>query len=137
MIPRHENPIMAVLAIPDLAVSLIADGAHLPEEFLRTAFLAKSNQNLVMVSDQTHLTGMPPGHYYFGDTPVILDSNRKISLVDNSYLAGSAKTLAQCLETLWNMKFVNCDDLYRMAYYNPLSMLGLITEIEGDHENGL
>lgn len=121
---RHDNPILSQLAIPDIIPSMITDGFHLPEGFIRTVASAKKSSGCFVVSDQTHLAGMPPGEYRLGVTPVVLEEDGFLHMRDEPYLAGSSRTMAECMEHLASLGFLEDDDLVRMGNRTPLSILG-------------
>lgn len=121
---RHDNPILSQLAIPDIVPSMITDGFHLPEGFIRTVVSAKKSSGCFVVSDQTHLAGMPPGEYRLGVTPVVLEEDGFLHMRDEPYLAGSSRTMAECMEHLASLGFLEDDDLVQMGNRTPLSILG-------------
>jgi len=121
---RHENPIIYQYAIPELIPSLITDGFHLPECFIRATLAAKGVDGCFVISDQTHLAGMPPGDYHLGVTPVVLEADGFLHMRDEPYLAGSSRTMAQCMEHLAGLGFLEKESLLRLGYKNPLRILG-------------
>lgn len=122
-IHRHENPIIAQFALREITSSLITDGFHIPPPFIRAAISAKGVDRLVVVSDQTHLAGMPPGHYSLGITPVVLEPDGFLHMRDEPYLAGSSRTMAQCMEYLDSLAIVSDEDLYQLGYAGPLRLM--------------
>jgi len=122
-IHRHQNPIVAQLALPELAASLIADGFHLPESFIRAVLAAKEVGRCFIVSDQTFLAGMPPGEYLLGGVPVVLEANGFAHMRDEPYLAGSSRTMAECMEHLAGFGFLSDEELVRLGYETPLRIL--------------
>ncbi|MCG3196156.1 MAG: N-acetylglucosamine-6-phosphate deacetylase [Candidatus Omnitrophica bacterium] len=123
-IPRHDNLVIGQMALPEITSSLITDGFHLPEGFIRACLAAKGSERLVVVSDQTHLAGLPPGEYSLGIAPVVLEANGFLHMRDEPYLAGSSRTQAECMSHLATIEGVTERDLYRMGYENPLKLLG-------------
>ncbi len=59
---RHHNPFWSWLADDRIRVGLIADGFHLPGDFLR-AVLKVKGEGAYLVSDAASVSGMPPGCY--------------------------------------------------------------------------
>ncbi len=135
-LPRHSNPIIAQLAIPEILPSLIPDGFHLPEAFIRAVVAAKGVAGCFVVSDQTHLAGMPPGEYELGITPVVLEEDGYLHMRDEPYLAGSSRTMAECMEHLNSLGFLNDESLVRMGYQTPLGILGRKTVTESGRNDG-
>ena len=121
---RHENPIIYLYAIPELKPSIITDGFHLPESFIRATIEAKGIDGCFVISDQTHLAGMPPGEYQLGMTPVVLEESGFLHMRDEPYLAGSSRTMAQCMEHLAGLGFLDEEGLLRLGYTAPLAILG-------------
>jgi N-acetylglucosamine-6-phosphate deacetylase len=120
---RHDNPVIAQFAIPEMIPSFIPDGFHLPPAFIRATLAAKTVSGCVAISDQTHLAGMPPGEYVLGLVPVVLEPDGFLHMRDEPYLAGSSRTLAQCMEHLAGLGFLDDDDLVAVGYTNPIRLL--------------
>lgn len=93
--PRHHNPLWPQLAQDRLAASLIADGHHLPDPMLKTFVRAKGADNIVLISDCVHLTGLKAGKYLSFGSQVELRRDGKICLVGTELLAGSATPLLE------------------------------------------
>ena len=122
-VDRHNTPIVAQLAVRRIMPSIITDGFHLPEGFIRAVIATKGTDGCFVVSDQTHLAGMSPGEYSLGKTPVVLEPNGFLHMRDEEYLAGSSKTMAECMEHLNSLGFLMEEDLCRLGYRNPLRIL--------------
>ncbi len=99
-LPRHVNPLVDQLAEDRLTASAILDGHHLPDNVIRVLRRAKGDDRLLLTSDGVALTGMPPGRYegQVGGT-VELSPDGRLSLVGTEYLAGSASTLLDGVNT--------------------------------------
>ena len=123
-IHRHDNPIIAQLAIPEITPSFITDGFHVPESFIRAVLAAKGPAGCFAVSDQTHLAGMPPGEYALGVTPVVLEPSGFLRMRDEPYLAGSSCTMAQCMKFLAGLNILDDSELIKLGYTTPLRILG-------------
>jgi N-acetylglucosamine-6-phosphate deacetylase len=122
-VDRHNTPIVAQLAVRRIVPSIITDGFHLPESFIRAVIATKGTDGCFVVSDQTHLAGMPPGEYSFGRIPVVLEPNGFLHMRDEPYLAGSSRTMAECMEHLDGLGFLKDEDLCRLGYENPSRIL--------------
>jgi N-acetylglucosamine-6-phosphate deacetylase len=125
---RHENPIIYNFAIPELVPSIITDGFHLPEGFIRATIAAKGIAGCFVISDQTHLAGMPAGEYSLGRIPVVLEANGFLHMRDEPYLAGSSRTMTQCMEHLAGFHFLEDSELVQLGFENPLRILGIDVE---------
>jgi N-acetylglucosamine-6-phosphate deacetylase len=125
MVPRHDNTVIAQFALDEIISSLITDGFHLPPGFIRACLAAKGVERCCIISDQTHLAGMPPGEYSLGVTPVVLEPSGFLHMRDEPYLAGSSRTMAACMEYLASLGFASDSDLVQLGYRTPLSLFGL------------
>ncbi len=120
MLPRHPNMLWDLLAEEKLYASLIADGCHVPNEFLKVAFKVKGVKSF-LVSDATSFAGMPPGEYdaYIGGK-VVLDENGKLSMKgSNGMLAGAAKNLLENVEYLVNNKLLSLSQAWAKGSVIP------------------
>lgn len=122
-VDRHNTPIVAQLAVRRIVPSIITDGFHLPEGFIRAVIATKGTDGCFVVSDQTHLAGMPPGEYSLGKTPVVLEPDGFLHMRDEPYLAGSSRTMAECMEHLDSLGFLDDVDLCQLGHNNPLRVL--------------
>ena len=137
-IHRHHNPIMNSLACQDLSLSFIADGFHLPEPFIRLLFACRPVNKLLAVSDSTSLAGLGPGEYVSGGRSVVLRKDGRLSLAsDDCLLAGSSFTLYRCMNFLASLEILTESDLWQIAYFNPLKLLGLEQEDLGEGAGGV
>ncbi len=124
-LPRHPNHIWAQLADDRLTAMLIADGHHLPADTLTAMIRAKSPARSVLTSDSAALAGRPPGDYR---TPVggsvTVGEDGRLSLTGTSLLAGSGRSLRECLD--WAVQALPFDPptLLAMATTNPAHVLG-------------
>jgi N-acetylglucosamine-6-phosphate deacetylase len=59
---RHNNPILAGLAEPRLAATIVTDGFHLPKAAIAAIVYAKNrNAGVAVVSDAGYLAGLGAG----------------------------------------------------------------------------
>jgi glucosamine-6-phosphate deaminase len=126
MLPRHPNILWDQLALGQLYGSLIADGFHVPDSFLKVVLKVKG-EKAFLVSDATKFCGMPPGEYntHIGDE-VILSPNGKLSLKNgNGLLAGASKTLLEGMEYLIEKKLADLSMAWKMASVIPAAYLGI------------
>jgi N-acetylglucosamine-6-phosphate deacetylase len=124
MLPRHPNLLWDQLAQNKLYASIIADGFHLSESFIKVVARVKRNKT-ILISDMTEFAGMPPGRYrtHIG-SEVILTEGGKVYLKDEPRLkAGAAKTLLDNIGYLLDNKIVNLRNTWQMASINPASLL--------------
>lgn len=126
MLPRHPNYLWEQLAQDGLRATLIADGFHVPDQFLKVAMRAKG-AGAMLVSDTVALAGMPPGRYTAGvGGEVILTPEGRLHLADNDrLLAGSALPLIKSIEHLVNRGLAPLRDAWDMASTRPAALLRL------------
>lgn len=129
-LPRHPNPIWTQLAEDALTACVIADGHHLPPEFLRVAWRAKGPDRFIVTSDSAAIAGLAPGPYVYMGSDVVLESSGRIVLAQSSSaggatLAGSSSTMADCLRHLATLRDWTPDDLVRLGRTNPAHVLGV------------
>lgn len=122
MLNRTDNPIWAILASP-LTVSLISDGVHLPEDFVRIVWKLKGAKRVILVSDASPLAGCKPGRYDIWGTSVSLDSNGCIRNLKTRTLAGSAKTMNECAEIFKSLCSPSSDELQMITHDNVIKLL--------------
>jgi N-acetylglucosamine-6-phosphate deacetylase len=123
MIPRHGNPLWAILADPRVYGLFITDGSHLPAEMVRVCLRAKGPTRFIATSDIVHLAGLPPGNYDFHGTPVDVRPDGAIRRSGASQHAGAGVPLLDCMNFLASLGEFDSEDLLKVGYYNPLSLL--------------
>jgi N-acetylglucosamine-6-phosphate deacetylase len=124
LIPRHPNYLWDQLAEENLWASVIADGFHLPDNFMKVVFKVKGDHS-VLISDSTKFTGMDPGEYYslIGGS-VVLTPGRRLHMAENpGILAGSAKTLLDCINYLTSKNICSRAEAWKMASVNPSNLV--------------
>lgn len=92
---RHDNIIQRVLAVPDLLVSLIPDGIHLPSFVLGNLVQALGAARVVMTTDAMSAAGAPPGEYTLGRLRLIVGEDRVVMAPGGKNFAGSSLTMEQ------------------------------------------
>lgn len=124
MLPRNSNIIFDQLANDDLAASLIADGFHLPDSFLKVAIKMKQDR-AILVSDSTMFAGMEAGIYdtHIGGR-VVLEENKRLSTFKNrKLLAGAAVSLLDCIKYLLKSGISDLSQTWSMASINPIKLI--------------
>lgn len=131
-LPRHPNHIWTQLAADELTAMFIADGHHLPADAITAMIRAKGVRRSILTSDSAALAGSPAGDYR---TPVgggvTVTPDGRLSVRGTEFLAGSGRSLRQCVA--WSRDALPFDDeeLISMASITPARMLGIDTI--GDH----
>ncbi|MEO0331853.1 MAG: amidohydrolase family protein [Bacteroidota bacterium] len=124
-LPRHPNLLWDQLAQDELYASMVADGFHLPNNFMKVVMRMKPERTL-LVSDATQFCGMPPGEYttHIGGK-VVLESNGRLAINDGSgLLAGAAKSLLENVQYLLDKQLTSLSQAWSMASVYPAQFLG-------------
>lgn len=123
-LPRNSNFILEQLANDNLTASLIADGFHLPDSFLKVALTVKKDK-VVLVSDSTMFAGMKPGTYnsHIGGDVVLEKGGRLSMKKNNKILAGAAISLLFCVNKLIKSNLASVGEAWNMASQKPQNLL--------------
>jgi N-acetylglucosamine-6-phosphate deacetylase len=124
---RHENPLLAGLAEDRLDAMFIADGHHLPDELMRIILRIKGVEHAIVVSDAAPVAGLPPGRHTTLGNVVELTPDGLVINPENRYLAGSGRTMFQCMNHLADIGLPE-DDLVTIGSRNPARALGIDLE---------
>lgn len=124
---RHGGAIEAALEIDEMAVEIIADGAHLPAELLRLIYKVKGPSRIALVTDSMRAAGLPEGDSFIGakgeERRVIVEDG-VAKLPDRSSFAGSVATMDRLVRTMTHLVGVPIIDAVRMATSTPASLIG-------------
>lgn len=135
LLPRHENILWAGLREKRLTAMLISDGHHLPPPMLKTIVELKGENKIIVVSDGSPLTGMPPGEYNCLGNDVILEENGKLHNPQKKCLVGSSSSMFQCMNYLSNLGIMKYDEQLAAGFYNPLKLIKTNpADIKSDHQ---
>jgi len=124
MLPRHPNYIWEQLAQDRLWATVIADGFHLPDSFLKVVFRMKPEAS-VLISDSTQFAGLAPGTYksHIGGK-VTLNTAGRLCMAENpKLLAGSAQSLLWCVNQVVTKELLSFEDAWNKASLKPLELL--------------
>jgi len=123
-INRHHNPLWPQLSNDGLSISIIADGAHLTKEEVRTFYKVKGTDRTILVSDALSFAGLPPGEYEKDGMTYLLTED-VVKFPSENVLAGAAMPISRCISNI--MKFTGCglNEAIRMASTNPARLMGL------------
>jgi N-acetylglucosamine-6-phosphate deacetylase len=126
LIPRHDNPIWPQLADNRLTCSVIADGWHVPADFLQCLTCCKSPDRIVLTSDVSGFAGCPSGNYDFGNMRAdVLADGRIVAAGQTQFLAGSSATLAECVSNVVSAGLMTLNDAWNSASVVPARLLKL------------
>ncbi len=124
LLSRHPNYLWDQLAEEYLWTSIIADGFHLPDNFMKVVMKVKGTHT-ILISDSTKYAGMQPGKYQslIGGS-VALNSEGRLYMTENpKLLAGSAKTLIDCLNYLLGRNICPLRNAWDMASVFPAQFI--------------
>lgn len=119
MLPRHPNYIWAQLADDRLNASLIVDGIHLGQAFVKVALRAKGVERSILVTDAVMPAGCSPGRYALGEVDVELHADGSVRLAGGTRLAGSALLMDRAVGNVIRLGGVTLRDAITMAARNP------------------
>ncbi|WP_373520309.1 6-phosphogluconolactonase [Aquiflexum sp.] len=126
VLPRHPNMLWDQLAHDGLYASLIADGFHLGESFLKVVLKTKGDKAF-LVSDSTMFCGMEAGEYqtHIGEN-VVLEPNGRLSLKNgDGLLAGASKNLMEGVQYLIDKHLKSLSNAWKMASTIPNTFMDL------------
>jgi N-acetylglucosamine-6-phosphate deacetylase len=129
MLPRHPNYIWEQLAQDKLWTTLIADGFHLPDSFLKVVFKVKSETS-ILISDCTSFAGLDQGTYtsHIGGK-VVLSENGRLCMADHpELLAGSAQSILWCVNQVRTKDLLSLKDAWNKASLKPMELLTGISQ---------
>jgi N-acetylglucosamine-6-phosphate deacetylase len=125
VLPKFPNYIWEQLAEDRLTAGFIADGIHLPDQFLRPAIRAKTPSRSILVTDASSPAGAVPGRYQLGGQAVDLTQDGRVVLAGQDRLAGSALKMNDAIAHVIRAAGVSFDDALRMATSQPARAVGL------------
>jgi N-acetylglucosamine-6-phosphate deacetylase len=133
LLDRHQNYLQKQLAHDGLMASLICDGIHLPEYFVKNVVRAKGRAKVVLITDATAASHAPPGRYPLGDLAVEADDEGALRLAGTPYLTGSTLTMERAIGNCADFAGIPLSSAVKMATVNPAR---LFEGISGQLEKG-
>src|SRR5665213_172187 len=123
---RHRNPFWTWLADQRVSVGLIADGFHLPSDFLLATIAAKGRDSVFLVSDACGHSGMPPGVYEkrFWMPEFVIEEGGWCHLKGSELLAGAWCQADRCVERMCELGW-SLADSWRQQSVIPARIIGL------------
>jgi N-acetylglucosamine-6-phosphate deacetylase len=118
MLPKTSNYIWEQLAEPRLAASLIVDGFHLPQAFLRSVLGAKGTDRCVLITDAVAPALCSPGEYRLGEVAVERKEDGRVVLKGGTRLAGSSLQMDQAIANVMRWAGVSLAEAVTMATKN-------------------
>jgi len=122
MLPRHANYVQKQMAHDGLMASIICDGHHLPDYFVKNLIRAKGKSKIILVTDATAATQAPSGRYSLGGVDVEAGEDGILLLPGTPYLAGSTLTMDHAIVNCARFAGVTLASAINMATVNPASL---------------
>lgn len=118
---HHRNPgtVGAILIQNDMTCEIIADGVHVHPELVNMLIKAKSDNDVVLVTDSLKPAGLGEGRFTANGKPVVLSKDGAFVAEDNpDLLNGSAITLNKAVRNVvkWG---TTVEKAVKMATENP------------------
>lgn len=123
---HHRNPgtVGAVLTDDRIRAEIIADGHHVHPACIRLLTKAKTDDNLLMITDAMSAAGLEDGEYDLGGLAVIV-AGGVATLKEGNSLAGSTLTMIGALQYVVGKVGVTVPQASRYMSGNPARQLGL------------
>jgi len=133
MLDRHHNYLQKQLAHDGLMASIICDGHHLPDYFVKNVVRAKGKSRVILITDATAASNAPIGRYSLGDLEVEAGGDGVLRLSGTPYLAGATLTMEKAIGNCAEFAGITLASSINMATVNPA---GLFDGISGRLEQG-
>jgi N-acetylglucosamine-6-phosphate deacetylase len=121
---RVAGLVESVLLDDRISAEIITDGYHIAPSLMKLAFKAKGSEHLAVITDGSHLTGLPPGLYRDSGIDIVLEESIAY-LADRTAYAGSAATMDHCLRVAIAEMGLSLSDALRMVSLTPAQILGV------------
>jgi N-acetylglucosamine-6-phosphate deacetylase len=125
---RYAGVIESGYLIDEMAVEIIADGAHLPASLLKLIYKIKGPEKIALVSDSMRAAGMPEGESILGSLhggQKVIVENGVAKLIDRSAFAGSVATGERLIRTMCDIADVPLMQAVQMATITPAQIIGI------------
>jgi len=119
VLPRHRNYIQKQLATDGLLASIIVDGHHLTEYFVKNVVRCKGTDRVILITDAMAAAAAPPGTYRLGEVLAEAQPDGAVRLPGTPYLAGSALTMERAVDNVRRFAGVPLGEALAMAASHP------------------
>jgi N-acetylglucosamine-6-phosphate deacetylase len=116
---RHPNYIWEQLAEDRLNATMIVDGIHIGQAFLKVALRAKGVERSVLITDAVMPAMCKPGRYLLGEVEVELHADESVRMLGGTRLAGSSLRMDRGVENLMKIAGLTLAEAITMATTNP------------------
>ena len=121
---RHDNIVQRVLSLaPQLWISFIADGAHIPFVALGNYLRLAGLDRCIVVTDAIAPAGLGPGRYTLGRWDVVIDEDMVPRAPDRSHFIGSGVTMRQSAANLLEALQLAPAAVRQLTVDNPRSVI--------------
>jgi N-acetylglucosamine-6-phosphate deacetylase len=133
--PYREGGIVeAAFLMDNLDVEIIADGCHLPKDFLQMIYKIKGPDRIALVTDASRYTAIdvPQGQLLVNEAeeqPSVYIENGVAVIEDRTCFAGSISMGNRLVRTMTKIADVDLPTAVRMAALTPARMLGMDSQI--------
>lgn len=131
--PMRGGVVEATLALLQLTTEVIADGHHLADSLLKTAYWLKGPDRLALVTDAMRAVDCPDGEYWMGPTGYgeLIRRRGDVGVtLDESSLASGVMGLDHAIRTMHRATNAPLPEIIRMATLTPARIIRL------DHDIG-
>jgi len=122
VLPRHSNYIQKQISHDALMASIICDGKHLPDYFVKNLIRAKGISRTILVTDAIAAAAERVGRYTLGDLEVEVGEDRIVRLPGTPYLAGSALTIDEAVSNCARFAKISLASAIKMVTANPAKL---------------
>ena len=119
VLPRHRNYIQKQLATDGLLTSIIVDGHHLAEYFVKNVVRCKGPERVILVTDAMAAAGAAPGMYRLGEVLAEAQPDGVVRLPGTPYLAGSSLTMDRAVANVRRFTGITLAQALGMATEHP------------------
>lgn len=138
LLPKWENYFFGQLADDRLTASLIVDGFHISPQLVRAIVRTKGLDRIVLISDQSPLSGFAPGRYKTELCELEIQPNGKVTLAgDANLLACASFPVSHCVANVASIEGLTLAQVYPSATTVPARLLGapLFSNVAATDEN--
>ena len=125
LLPKWENYFFGQLADDRLTASLIVDGFHISPQLVRAIVRTKGLDRVILISDQSPLSGFAPGRYKTELCELEIQPNGKVTLAgDANLLACASFPVSHCVANVASIENLTLAQVYPSATTVPARLLG-------------
>ena len=133
LLPKWENYFFGQLADDRLTASLIVDGFHISPQLVRAIIRTKGLDRVILISDQSPLSGFAPGRYKTELCELEIQPNGKVTLAgDANLLACASFPVSHCVANVASIENLTLAQVYPSATTVPARLLGAPRFSSGD-----